>query len=497
LIAAFALARIALGLALGFGVDESYTIAISRRLALSYFDHPPLHQWIAHFAASAFGENAAMRLPFIALFAGTSWLIYRLTRDLFGARAGVSATFALNASAFFFVSAGGWIVPDGPLLFALAAAAVVFAKLFFDPRYENAAAPEGAAWRLWLAGGFWLGAAGLSKYSAAFAAFGIVAFLALSPRRRRWFVHPAPYAAALLCLALVAPVLVWNSENHWISFVFQGERGAPAAHWRPLQVASMVLGQAAWITPWIFVPLVVALFAAARQARGDERRLFLLCLSLPAILFFTVTPLWGARGLPHWPMPGWLFAYPLLGAWLAVDGAPLFRLRRSAIASTALLAAIALALVAQARTGWIESLIALPSGAVDPTLETLPWDGLKASPLLGAGGGAAPAFVVSTKWSDGGKIALALGPATPVVVFSDDPRGMAFLENSAKFVGQDAVVIVRLDKAPAAIESLKPYFADLGAAQTMQLGRRGKDEIDLALIPAHRLTRPFALPYPR
>jgi 4-amino-4-deoxy-L-arabinose transferase-like glycosyltransferase len=369
--------------------------------------------------------------------------------------------------------------------------------LFFDPRYENAAAPASAAWRLWLAGGFWLGAAGLSKYSAAFAAFGIVAFLALSPRHRRWFAHPAPYAAALLCLALVTPVLVWNAENHWISFAFQGERGAPAAHWRPLQVAAMILGQAAWITPWVFVPLVAALFAAVRLARGDERRLFLLCLSLPAILFFTMTPLWGARGLPHWPMPGWLFAYPLLGAWLTLDRAPPFYLRRWGVASTALLGAIVLALVSQARTGWIESLMNLPSGAVDPTLETLPWDGLKTSPLLGADGGAAPAFVVSTKWSDGGKIAVALGPATPVLVASDDPRGMAFLEDSARFVGQDAVIVVRLDRSPSAVESLKPYFADLGEARTVRLGRLGKDEIDLALIPAHRLTGPFALPYPR
>ena len=35
------------------GFDEAYTLVISRRLDLSYFDHPPLHQWIAHFAALA------------------------------------------------------------------------------------------------------------------------------------------------------------------------------------------------------------------------------------------------------------------------------------------------------------------------------------------------------------------------------------------------------------------------------------------------------------
>src|SRR5262249_52774693 len=147
-------------LSLGFGVDESYTLAISRGLSLSYFDHPPLHQWIGHFAALAFGESAAARLPFVALFAATGWIYYRLTLDLFGPRAALVALFALNAAPFFFASAGSWIVPDGPLLLALAAAAWAVARLFF-------AAPLGRVrvWRLWLAAGVCLGLAGLSKYN--------------------------------------------------------------------------------------------------------------------------------------------------------------------------------------------------------------------------------------------------------------------------------------------------------------------------------------------
>ena len=491
LILAFALARVGLAYSIGFGVDESYTIAISRRLSLSYFDHPPLHQWLAHFAALALGEGASTRLPFIALFAGTGWLIFVLTRDLFGARAGVWAVFGLNASVFFFASAGGWVVPDGPLLFAAAAAAIVLAKLFFG-------APAGTAiWRLWLAAGFWLGLAGLSKYSAVFVPFGIAAFLALSPRQRHWFRHPAPYLAALLCVAMILPVVVWNAQNHWISFAFQGGRGAPGGRWRPLQVGAMILGQIALLTPWIFVPLVGALLAAARRARADERRLFLLCLSLPPIVFFTVTPLWGARGLPHWPMPGWFFVYPLLGAWLADGWARRFNWRAWAIGSAALLATIATVLVWQTRTGWIEKLLPLPQGAVDPTRETLTWDRLAASPLLGAQGGAAPAFVVSTKWSEGGKIALALGPDMPEIVYSEDPRGMAFLDDSARFVGKDAVIIVPQSKLPSVAATFQPFFASLGEPQRMTLGRGGMAEIDLALIPAHGLTRPFPLPYPR
>jgi hypothetical protein len=489
LIVLFALVRVALAYCLGLGVDESYTVVISRGLALSYFDHPPLHQWLAHFTAMLVGEGASIRLPFIALFAATGWVMFALTRGLFGARAGVWAVFCLNVSAFFLVSAGGWVVPDGPLLFTLAAAAFVLARLFFEPL------DPATIWRLWLTAGFWLGLAGLSKYSAVFFVLGLVAFLALSPRQRHWFAHPAPYLAALLCLAMVSPVIVWNEQNQWVSFAFQGVRGAPGAHWRPLQVGAMILGQTLWLTPWAFAAMSAAIVAVARRAWIDERRLYLLCLSLPPIVVFSLVPLWGARGLPHWPMPGWFFAFPLLGAWLVDVLAKRLNLRLWASVSTALLGLIVVALVWQTATGRITRAFPLPQGAADPTLEALSWDRLNDSPLLGAS--PAPAFVVSTKWSEGAKIALALGPRMPVIVASDDPRGMAFLNDSSDFLGKDAVIIVPLNRLASIAASLQPYFLALGDPQKVSLGRGGSDEMDLALVPAHGLTRPIALPYPR
>jgi Dolichyl-phosphate-mannose-protein mannosyltransferase len=491
LILGFALVRVALGYSFGLGIDESYTVAISRRLDLSYFDHPPLHQWIAHFAGLLLGENSSMRLPFIALFAATGWLMFALTRNLFGARAGVWTVFGVNASAFFLASAGGWIVPDGPLLFALAAAAVVFAKLFLDE-----AADQGAIWRRWLAGGFWLGIAGLSKYNAIFFVFGLIAFIALSPRQRRWFVHPAPYVAALLCLAILAPVFVWNAQNDWVSFAFQGARGASRGQWRPLQVVAMAAGEIIWITPWIFVPLAAAVVAAARVAWVDQRRLYLLCLALPPILFFSLTPLWGSRGQPHWPMPGWFFVYPLLGAWIVEAIARGFNARKWAIWSSALIGVVVLAIGAQGATGWIERSGWLPRGVSDPTREALNWDALNASPLLSARDDAAPSFVLSDHWSAAGKMAVALGPRMPVIVYSEDPRGFAFLQDPAAFVGKDAVIIVPINQIESAPVSFRPFFAELGSPQRVSIGRAGMDELDLALIPAHGLTRPLPLPYP-
>ena len=482
-IAAFAAARALFAAALGPGYDESYAIAVARRLDLSYFDHPPLHQWIAHFAALALGEGAPTRAPFVALFAATGWLTFALTRRLFGARAGLVALFTLNATPFFFASAGAWVVPDGPLLFALAGAALTLAKLLF-----GAPAPR-AAWALWLLAGVCLGLAGLSKYSAALSALGVLVFLVVSPRQRHWLAHPAPYAAALVALAIVSPAFVWNARHGWVSFAFQGGRAALAGGWRPAQVGATLIGQIAYLTPWLFVPLLIALIEAARRARSDERRLFLLCLALPPIVVFTLTPLWGARGLPHWPMPGWLFVFPLLGAWLAEPWAARVHLKRWAFGAATALVVLAAVAVSQAATGWLDRF--RPARGADPTLETLDWGALRAAP---AAQGAA--FVVAARWWEGGKIALALGPQTPTFVFSADPRGMAFVDDAGRFVGGDGVIVAPQGRIEETLAALGPYFARFDAPQPLTLQRGGRDEISLALIPAHGLTRAFPLPYP-
>ena len=140
ILAGFAIARLLFAFAIGLGIDESYTVAISRRLSLSYFDHPPLHLWIAHLAALALGENMAVRVVFVCLFFATGWIYYQFVSRLFGPRPALIALFALNVTPFFFASAGGWIVPDGPLLFGLAVAAWAASRLFFPQPLEEASA---------------------------------------------------------------------------------------------------------------------------------------------------------------------------------------------------------------------------------------------------------------------------------------------------------------------------------------------------------------------
>jgi hypothetical protein len=46
------------------------------------------------------------------------------------------------------------------------------------------------------------------------------------------------------------------------------------------------------------------------------------------------------------------------------------------------------------------------------------------------------------------------------------------------------------------LEQLRPYFSGFEPPQLLALRRGGRDEILLALVPAHGLTRAFPVPYP-
>src|SRR5262249_45635560 len=158
----------------------------------------------------------------------------------------------------------------------LAVATWAAGRLFFpEPREE---AP---VWRLWLLIGVGLGLAGLSKYSAVLTAGGVVAFGLMSSKKRRWLLRPPPSVPGWVAFAMITPVIWWNAQHGWVSFEFQGARGIPSGL-RPAQFLTMVLGQVAFLSPWIFAPLVAGLASAFRHRR-DDRYLLLLWLSLPPI----------------------------------------------------------------------------------------------------------------------------------------------------------------------------------------------------------------------
>ncbi len=475
--------RIATAATIGLGVDETYEVVVSRQLSAGYFDHPPLSFWIAHAASSLGGERAlVVRAPFILLFAATTWLVYRLAARLFGERAGAVAALVLNITPVFAVSTGGWVLPDGPLACALVAAAYCFARAV-DP---DETAPT--AW--WLGTGVCAGFALLSKYHAALFLAGAAAYLCTRAGARRWWARPEPYVAAAIALAIFFPDIQWNAHHHWVSFAFQLDRGAALAHPTPVQrlaaLGQNVVGQALWVLPWIWIPLVVVLVRSVARRPVDDRVWLLACLGGIPILVFTLVSLGGRPGLPHWPAPGWLLIIPLLGGAVAARlDAGDAGARRWLVASTSAFAALVLVLATATTTGWVARAAPGLLAHGDPTLEALDWTdlprGLDSLGLLGR----ERTFVAATSWIQAAKAAYALGPSVTVVALTNDPREFQFLYDADSLVGRDAVIVDRLPARHDLAATLAGDFGDVHLAGRVPIHRFGRRAFDVAVYLAH------------
>lgn len=488
LIVGFAACRLVVAATLGLGVDECYAIGVSHDLDLSYFDHPPLSFWIAHVFMPLLGDGRALRVPFVVLFAATTWLLYLLTRHLFGAAAGVWAVLALNLSAFFML-AGSWILPDGPLMLCLMAAAYVLARGLVP-----AGAPV-SPWRTWLSAGFWFGLAGLSKYHAALIALGLFFYLIGTPERRKLLAHPAPWAGAALALVMFTPVLVWNADHHWASFAFQGGRAKSYGGFPKIgQFLANIGGQFLWMAPWVFVPMVAAAYQALRRGRPAERSWFCLCLGLPTIVLFTLVPLWGDRGLPHWQMPGWLMLFPVLGDHLAREAAVRRRPRIWAIASAVSLAIVSIVFIGHASTGFGRVLAPAVFAKRDPTLEAYEWTPLRSELQRRGLLDRKNLFIISGSPIDGGKIDQALHDALPMQVFGESKQ-YAFRLDPQTLVGRDALIVGRRDDTVDLRRALAPYFDSIDELPPFAFGRSGMNEVELRLLYGHTLKKPLPSPY--
>ena len=145
----------------GLCFGESYYFSCARHPSLSYHDHPPLSMLLGTLSLLLSGEvgRLVLRWPFIALFAGTTWLMFLLGRRLFGPWPGFYAALLLNLAPIFSLSVGIFLQPEGPLMFFSLACVWCLTHLLVGPPPRRP-----LAW--WAAAGAMLGLAMLSKYAA-------------------------------------------------------------------------------------------------------------------------------------------------------------------------------------------------------------------------------------------------------------------------------------------------------------------------------------------
>jgi 4-amino-4-deoxy-L-arabinose transferase-like glycosyltransferase len=294
---------------IGMLPDEAYYWVWSQRLALSYYDHPPLVGWLMWPFTELFGNGVVV----VRLQAVLSWLVgaiigYDLTRRLYGDRV-AGALAVLVWSSLPIVQVGFHIVtPDSPL--------IIFTWLVYYFAYLAVAERKPM---LWLAVGASVGLTLLAKYPAVLVLGGLFFTLIFTREGRAELTTRWPWLGVGLAFLLFMPVVIWNAQHDWISFAFQFSHGVKekvAASAGELFLLFLG-GQLLVPMPWSFFAMLWASFRPGKLSSYNH-----LLLSFG---FLTPLVIFGLAGLTttsaaNWPetayVPGTVLLAGLLWRWL-------------------------------------------------------------------------------------------------------------------------------------------------------------------------------------
>ncbi len=467
------------------GQDEAYHFLYSVHPDWSYFDHPPMLRYITQLGIAACGgwlHPLSIRLGFVLLFAGSTWILFRWTSRWYGESAGFYAALALNLSAYYTAAAGAFVLPDGPLLF--------FALLTMWRLSEALIASPGRTVP-WIGVGLACAGAMLSKYHAVFLPLGALAYIIVTPSARFLLLTPGPYLAAAIGFLGLVPVLIWNVQHDWASFGFQTAR-AMGGKIQLGGLAVMFFGPMALLFPWIWYSLAVILVSRGRSFRtatGNDR--LLLCQSLVPLGLFTAVSLTRPL-LPHWPLIGFLPLFPLLGAnWAERSIREPLIVKRWLVFMTTFLIAVAGAFLVQARFG----LVPLPFR--DPCIEISGWESVAAELQTRGFVDRPKTFLFTNHWFDSGQIAFACRNHIPVACYRQgDARGFAFWSRPEDWLGQDGILL-DADQQAGLTQIYEPYFREITPLPPIQMTRGGRPFRTVRLFLCSDQLRPFPFTYER
>ena len=162
---------------------------------LSFYDHPPLVFLVQHAFLKAIGANLwGLRLPSALFGIASLYFVYLITKRLFSDRAGLIAA-ALMATHVLMIYVSRTGIQESQVIFFILLSVYLFLKAQDKPHW-------------YLGFGAVFGLALLSKYTAAYLVVPLMLWLLIFDRRV--FRKKELYLGALLTLAIVSPVIIYN-----------------------------------------------------------------------------------------------------------------------------------------------------------------------------------------------------------------------------------------------------------------------------------------------
>jgi membrane-associated phospholipid phosphatase len=272
--------------------DEAYQWNWSKHPALSYYSKPPMIA-LAQFAGThLWGDNQfGVRFFSPIIAAAIAFILFRfLSREL---DAKTAFIFLIIVSVTPLMALGSILMTVDPLSVLFWTAAMIAGWRAVQPF---------ATTRQWLWVGLWTGLGFLSKYTNLFQVVCWAVFFLLWPPARKHLRRPGPWLALLITAVCSLPVVIWNSQHHWITAGHVWSDGGLSQTWRHTFTLEFLLTEAGVLHPVFFIAAVWAAIAFWRRDRRDPLALFFFSMGAPLFLMYLAISL-HSRVEANWIAP--------------------------------------------------------------------------------------------------------------------------------------------------------------------------------------------------
>jgi 4-amino-4-deoxy-L-arabinose transferase-like glycosyltransferase len=281
---------------LPFSADEAHYALYGTFLDWSYFDHPPIVGWLQSFALLFSGSEFGLRVIPIILSGLSLYLLFCLAKRDFGEKAAYLTLLLFMSAPILQILPFG-MIPETPLILAGLLNIWILKRIQVN---------NGQKFQDWILLGLILGAAGLSKYTGVTLAVSTFIVLLLH-FKGLLFAKLGFYLAGTIAIVCILPVLYWNMQNDWISFLYQLNHSAGKSEYSIVAALRMQATQLAAFGPLIYI---VGLIAIWKLRANNEAKTWLI-FALPILILFSILSAKG-RSLPHWTELGVIFMMPLV-----------------------------------------------------------------------------------------------------------------------------------------------------------------------------------------
>ncbi len=288
--------------------EEGYYWNYAQHLDIGYLDHPPLVGWLIWISTSLFGHSEfIVRIGALICWFVTGYYAHKLASAVYDDRVALNALLIVATLPVFFFF-GLFMMPDPPLIASWAGALYYLHAALIE---EKRAA--------WLGVGIFMGLGLLSKYTIALLGAATLLYLLFNGQSRKWLFRPDPYLAFLLVILFFSPVIIWNAQQDWASFVFQGPRRFKGGF--DFDLPEMIGAILILLTPVGLAAAVAAITSGRTSAfeqqdvKGKRSYRLLLALTLVPLSVFVFFSLYRNIKL-NWTAPIWLGLLPYMGAIL-------------------------------------------------------------------------------------------------------------------------------------------------------------------------------------